>query len=132
MFPSSASFSFCVQICQKLSAEQNGNDEELVISQEAACAIFDKVLDQIIEATKKLLARAEGGCDYMLLVGGFAESPYLVKRIRKASSNSVRRKIVRPDVPSQAVLKGEPFSPKRTLTVCQYHALKSCMTGRQE
>ena len=120
---------WCAQICQKLSAEQDGNDEELVISKEAACAMFDKVLEQIIEATKKLLARTEGGCDYILLVGGFAESPYLVKIIREAFSSSVRRKIVRPDVPSQAVLKGEPVSHTEvecTPALCSVKSLMTC------
>ena len=69
--------------------------------------MFDQLLAMIIGATQKVLDRAKGGCDYMLIVGGFAESTYLIQKLRQAFAGSVTHKIVSPDVPSQAVLKGK-------------------------
>ncbi len=82
-------------------------DEELHISVEDSPEMFDQLLAMIIGATQKVLDRAKGGCDYMLIVGGFAESTYLIQKLRQAFAGSVTHKIVSPDVPSQAVLKGK-------------------------
>ena len=43
--------------------------------------------------------------DYMLIVGGFGASPYLIAKLRDAFSHQVDE-VVCPGVPSQAVLKG--------------------------
>lgn len=82
-------------------------DAEMHISVQDSCAMFDQLLDMITGATQKVLDRAEGRCDYMLIVGGFAESTYLVEKLRHKFSSSVTHRIVSPDVPSQAVLKGK-------------------------
>lgn len=74
---------------------------------EDSCELFDQLLDMIIGATKKVLNRVKGRCDYMLIVGGFGESTYLVEKLRKAFAGNVTHRIVSPDVPSQAVLKGK-------------------------
>ena len=83
------------------------DDDEVTISVEDSCELFDQLVDMIIEAGHAVLDRANGICDYMLIVGGFGESPYLVDRLRRAFHNSVTNRIVSPDVPSQAVLKGK-------------------------
>jgi hypothetical protein len=82
-------------------------DEELHISVEDSCEMFDQLLAMIIGATQKVLDRVKGSCDYMLIVGGLAESTYLIQKLRQAFAGSVTHKIVSPDVPSQAVLKGK-------------------------
>lgn len=69
--------------------------------------MFDRLQDMIIGATQKVLDRVNGTCDYMLIVGGFGESTYLVEKLREAFADSVVHRIVSPDVPSQAVLKGK-------------------------
>jgi hypothetical protein len=51
------------------------------------------------------LARDDVLCDYLFLVGGFAESPLLQQRIRTAFGHRVR-KVVVPEAPSHAVLSG--------------------------
>ena len=68
--------------------------------------MFDKPIDVIIAAVKRVLKRVGGRCDYMLLVGGFGESEYLNKRVRAAFSSVVNRRIVQPDRASAAVVKG--------------------------
>ena len=92
---------------ERLYEEQDGVDDELIISVEDSCELFDQLLDMIIGATKKVLNRVKGRCDYMLIVGGFGESTYLVERLRKVFASNVTQRIVSPDVPSQAVLKGK-------------------------
>ena len=82
-------------------------DGEFVISEQDSCALFDQLLDMIIGATWKVLDRVTGRCDYMLIVGGFGESSYLIEKMRQAFSGAVTHRIVSPDVPSQAVLKGK-------------------------
>lgn len=95
----------CIQVIDNLSAVLT--DGELIIPTEVVCSIFDKSVDKIISAVQAMLSRAGGSCDYMLLVGGYAESAYLVQKLRTAFSASVRCKIVAPDAPSQSVLKGK-------------------------
>ena len=84
-------------------------DEELHISVEDSCEMFDQLLTMIIGATQKVLDRANNECDYMLIVGGFAESTYLIEKLRQAFAGSVTQRIVSPGVPSQAVLKGKLY-----------------------
>ena len=74
---------------------------------EDSCELFDQLLDMIIAAIQKVLDRVNGRCHYMLIVGGFGESTYLVERLRRAFAGNVTNRIVSPDVPSQAVLKGK-------------------------
>lgn len=96
-----------LQVTERLEQEQDGVDDEVIISTEDSCDLFDQLLDMIIGATQKVLDRVGGSCDYMLIVGGFGESTYLVDQLRQAFAGNVTHRIVSPDVPSQAVLKGE-------------------------
>ena len=70
---------------------------------------FDNLIGHMIEAIQGSLNRAEATghqCDYMLVVGGFGGFPYLITRLRAASSHQVLKEVVSPGVPSQAILKG--------------------------
>ena len=98
---------FWLQVTERLEEEQDGVDDELIIPTQESCNLFDQLLDMIIGATQKVLDRVKGCCDYMLIVGGLGESTYLVERLRRAFADSVTHRIVSPDVPSQAVLKGK-------------------------
>ena len=94
----------------RLAASQDQIDDELWIPVEEAKAMFDKPINVIINAVQRVLERIDGSCDYMLLVGGFGESEYLKRRVRAAFSGAVRRRIVSPDRPSAAVVKGTDSS----------------------
>ena len=89
-----------------LAASQDEIDDELWIPVEAAKAMFDKPINVIINAVKRVLGRVGGRCDYMLLVGGFGESEYLKRRVRAAFCGAVRHRVVSPDRPSAVVVKG--------------------------
>lgn len=80
-----------------------------MVSVELMKAWFDTVIDDIIRAVEDTLARVSdtgNTVDYMLIVGGFGGSPYLIAKLREAFSNQVGE-VVCPGVPSQAVLKGK-------------------------
>ena len=69
--------------------------------------MFDNPVDKIVAATQQTLICIGGSCDYMLLVGGFSGSEYLIQKMRSAFSGSVRQRIVSPDYASAAVLQGK-------------------------
>lgn len=77
--------------------------------QEVVEGWFDDLLQQIIQAIHDILNQVEVDdgrvADYMLIVGGFGGSPYLIAKLRNACGRRVGE-VVCPGVPSQAVLKG--------------------------
>ncbi len=98
-----------LQIIERLADQEEGSEDQIVVPMAVMKQFFDTLLDRIITAVQGSLDRASRGgeqCDYMLLVGGFGSSPYLIARLRKAFSHQVLKQVVCPGVPSQAVLKG--------------------------
>lgn len=94
-----------------------------MVSVEEMQGWFDIVVNDIIRAVRESLNRtlANGKTvDYMLIVGGFGASPYLIAKLRRAFSAQVQE-VVCPGVPSQAVLKGAIlYSPDMCHSTCQY------------
>lgn len=98
-----------LQIIERLADQEEGSEDQIVVPLTIMKQFFDTLLDRIIIAIQGSLDRASRGgeqCDYMLLVGGFGGSPYLIARLRKAFSHQGLKEVVCPGVPSQAVLKG--------------------------
>ncbi|KAL3145611.1 hypothetical protein ABBQ32_003157 [Trebouxia sp. C0010 RCD-2024] len=105
-------------VLERLEA-QGCVDDEIVVSVELMKAWFDTVIDDIIRAVEDTLARVSdtgNTVDYMLIVGGFGGSPYLIAKLREAFSNQVGE-VVCPGVPSQAVLKGAVLYAQSPSTV---------------
>lgn len=116
------------QVLERLE-EQGWDEDQIVVSVELMKSWFDAVVDDIIRAVRESLARVTvTGCtvDYMLIVGGFGASPYLIAKLREAFSDHVRE-VVCPGVPSQAVLKGKSPPPLLRL---QLGAVTDCCLTR--
>lgn len=77
--------------------------------------LFDRSCKQIVDHLKELLMHPEvKDVPYILLVGGFAESPMLQTAIREAFKN---KQVIIPNEPSLAVIKGATLSghkPEKT------------------
>jgi molecular chaperone DnaK (HSP70) len=71
----------------------------LEISIEDMKAIFDPVVDKIIHLIREQL-KAAPQCDFVFLVGGFAQSPYLTERV-KAAFPDRSNKILSPPEPGE-------------------------------
>lgn len=67
-------------------------------------AIFDPVVDEILELIAAQLTQVPD-IKVMFVVGGFAGSPYLMRRIRARFSNEVAH-IVSPPAPGSAIVQG--------------------------
>lgn len=89
-----------------LGRTQEGAKDTLWVPLDEAKEMFDNPINRIIAAVHGSLRRIGGKCDFMLIVGGFGESPYLFKRLQAEFQHVTRQAILSPDVPSQAVLKG--------------------------
>ncbi|CAI2174736.1 18835_t:CDS:2 [Funneliformis geosporum] len=70
-------------------------------------AMFDPIVDKILKLIRNQLAspKQRKKCSAIFLVGGFAESPYLVKRVQE-TFGSVASTITVPQNPITAVLRG--------------------------
>jgi hypothetical protein len=80
------------------------SDGELELSEREMKSIFDPVVDRIIALTTTQFAATAHAPTKLLLVGGFAASPYLQQRVREAFESRVE--IVVPPTPGAAVVKG--------------------------
>lgn len=101
-----------VQVLYRLVEQPNGQ-EEIRVPLPIIKSWFDSLLGEIVEAVQNVLTRVSDGgntVDYMLIVGGFGASPYLIAQLRGAFGHQVTE-VVCPGVPSQAVLKGELRPP---------------------
>ena len=66
---------------------------------------FKKCLDNIVNHTKKVLAKPEAnGVNHLVLVGGFAESDYMRTELPKALGENVH--VFIPDEPWLAIMRG--------------------------
>jgi len=78
--------------------------DELEISYEEMQSIFDPVVDQNLQLIACQLAQA-GSVKVLVVVGGFAGSPYLMERIRSRFAELVPQ-IISPPNPGSAVCQG--------------------------
>ena len=75
----------------------------LVIGCDAARKLFEPVIELIKSHVTKLLADITGHLDYIILVGGFADSPYLKEAMQGHFNQHI---VLIPDDPELAVIKG--------------------------
>ncbi len=94
------------EVFRRLRDSQRGDVSCLLLSRAVMDAIFQKVVGQIVGVVQRQFAALQGTpCDYLFLVGGFADSPMLQRQIEAAVCGSVKRVLV-PDAPGAAVLRG--------------------------
>jgi hypothetical protein len=90
---------------KKLGEIQNGVDDEIVITPAEMAGMFEHVVGPILDLVDEQIRRiGAGAVDRVLLVGGFAQSPYLQQRLRRHLHGRVE--VVIPAKPSWAVLLG--------------------------
>lgn len=110
-------------LLRDLAARNPGADfpdpaTEIVISRAEVSALFDRIILQTLEKVDEQLRRmreaagagagagaGRGGGEVAVLVGGFAESPYLCQQLRSFLIHRGVRLVV-PELPSFAVLSG--------------------------
>ena len=95
-----------MQVLLEMSKRQFGRDDQVHLKESEAIAMFDVPLDKIIATVQTTLKRTQGGCDHMLLVGGFGGSDYFIKKMNATFKDSVRQSIISPDYASAAVVQG--------------------------
>ena len=84
---------------------QWSNQGSLRLLPEAMMALFDPVVNTVVQHIRKLFAQPEvGKVEYLFLVGGFADSPVLQLAIREAFGSQVN--IIIPQDVSLTILKG--------------------------
>lgn len=66
---------------------------------------FAQAVNPIVELIDEQLRAVPGGCRDMLVVGGFAASPYLMQRLKKEFSSRVPN-ILQPPQSGSAILEG--------------------------
>lgn len=94
------------QILEELANAQGGNDTVIRLTNQDMEEIFKLTVEQLIAKVRYQFTALKGHqCDILFLVGGFAGSPLLRKRIEEEFKNKVERIIV-PDRPGAAVLLG--------------------------
>ncbi|KAG0566540.1 hypothetical protein KC19_7G071100 [Ceratodon purpureus] len=79
--------------------------DDLEISYQEMQSIFDPVIEQNMQLISHQLAQVRGGVKVLVVVGGFAGSPYLMDCIRKRFSPLVPQ-IISPPNPGSAVCQG--------------------------
>ncbi|CAM6118101.1 unnamed protein product [Calypogeia fissa] len=79
--------------------------DEVVITGEDMKMIFEGEVTKILKLIADQLALAPGGVEAIMVVGGFSNSPYLMKRIRDRFSSTVQH-IISPTDPGSAVCQG--------------------------
>lgn len=113
---------------QALRQAQGGIDDRILLSSAAICQLFDPVVDQVISLAKDQLLRGRRAghvCNKVLLVGGFAQSPYLQRRIRAALGE--RLLVLVPPNPGSAVLQGgwlHKFRSPLPMNLVDFNCLK--------
>ncbi|MCL2935140.1 MAG: HSP70 family protein [Trichodesmium sp. MAG_R02] len=94
------------KILEQLADEQNGDDENIHLSDSTMENIFGPTLDGLVSTVKNQFKElGDEEVDIIFLVGGFSTSPVLCQRIKKEFGSRVK-KIVMPPRPGVAILKG--------------------------
>lgn len=89
-----------------LANAQGGDNTVIRLTNSDIEAIFNSVIEQLIGKVKNQFTTLEDRqCDILCLVGGFAESPLLKRRIQEEFGGRVKRVVI-PDRPGAAVLLG--------------------------
>ncbi|MCI0457670.1 MAG: HSP70 family protein [Gemmataceae bacterium] len=93
-------------ILKRLGASQDGDESNLQLDARTMSALFQQALDGVAARAQEHFAKLGSlSCDYLFLVGGFADSPLLQQRIRDEFGARVR-KVVVPQEPGAAVVCG--------------------------
>ncbi len=93
-------------ILERLAKEQDGEDENIQLSNQQMQDIFAPVLEGLISKVQEEFQRlGERGCDLIFLVGGFSTSPLLRQRIQERFGERVK-KIVMPPFPGNKIVEG--------------------------
>jgi hypothetical protein len=104
-------------VLARLRQEQTGDEFNLHLDEKTMNGIFEPTLAGVIDTVKRQFDKLEAAqktrpgserktaCDYLFLVGGFANSVLLQERIKKAFAGQVLKIIIPPD-PGAAVLTG--------------------------
>ncbi len=79
-------------------------DGSIMIEEQQLRWFFDSSLRAIETSIKQIVKNTELNIEYMLLVGGYSQSPTLLQFMRKRFGS--RHKILCPDAPQVAILKG--------------------------
>jgi hypothetical protein len=94
------------EILDQLANAQGGDNTVIRLTNQDMEAIFNSVVNQLIGKVKnQFTALEDRQCDILFLVGGFAQSPFLKKRIQKEFGSRVKSVVI-PDRPGAAVLLG--------------------------
>jgi Hsp70 protein len=93
-------------VLDRLRKTQNGDEFNLHFDQKTLEKIFDATLTGVVDTVRGQFDKlADETCDYLFLVGGFANSVFLQQRIKEAFAERVLKIIIPPD-PGAAVLTG--------------------------
>ncbi|GIQ88767.1 heat shock protein 70 family protein, partial [Kipferlia bialata] len=93
--------------------EASGYDDQLCLTGRVMSSLFDPVIDRVLLCIDEVFQRtaesgSEASIDTMLVVGGFSQSPYLMRRLREVytEQRGLGVRIISPDAPGAAVLAG--------------------------
>lgn len=90
-------------------------DGTIMIEEQQLRRFFENSLRAIETSIKKIVKNTELSIEYMLLVGGYSQSPTLLKFMQKHFGS--RHKILCPDEPQVAILKGAIMYGKKPTVV---------------
>ncbi|EFJ22077.1 hypothetical protein SELMODRAFT_416857 [Selaginella moellendorffii] len=91
---------------EKLGVERDyGEYDELKFNATDIKAVFDPEVDKIVHLISQQLDGSSDKVRYIFLVGGFANNPYLVTRVREAFKERVAKVFVPPN-PGSAICNG--------------------------
>jgi molecular chaperone DnaK (HSP70) len=92
------------KLAAKWEAYETERGNEVEVTEQDLKSIFDPVVDEILELIAAQLTQVPD-IKVMFVVGGFAGSPYLMRRIRARFSSEVAH-IVSPPAPGSAIVQG--------------------------
>lgn len=93
-------------VLERLAAEQDGDDDRVVIRAAEMEQLFRPVIDgTLAEAEKQWHSFGPKGCDYLFLVGGFSSSPLLRREVERRFAGRIK-KVVYPPSPGAAIVEG--------------------------
>jgi hypothetical protein len=89
----------------ELKEQMEGNGWVLSLDFQTVKEMFDPVVNRIIKLISDQLNASDEKCSAMFLVGGFSESPYLLRRVKETFKYQVSV-IAVPALPIAAVVRG--------------------------
>ncbi|KAG9291208.1 hypothetical protein G9A89_021710 [Geosiphon pyriformis] len=111
---------YCPAVMEYMNEDAKNKMEEadwlIELTFEDVQAMFDPVIQRILDLIQKQFELAKGQCDAIFLVGGFSESPYLVRRVNEIFGTKVKI-IAVPPVPIAAVVRGAVAYGLKTETI---------------